>query len=239
MTRGAARLAMAALLGGLLLSAASSSATGDRYRTADLDLTASAHAGEPGLLVADEAFDVLGSNRRLVKADTSATTSTGCTGCAADAVTLHVLYLSRSHAAHLENAAVTWVQQCGQCRSTALSVQVVVVGRGEVTANNRALAVNATCSDCATSAAAYQLVVMEPREERLSHSGLGELRDWVDAQAAALRDAPPALSRKPEAGRLRTLKRSAARELDSLGVLVNADLGSVTVSADVDVMRPL
>jgi hypothetical protein len=161
-----------------------------------------------------------------VRADTSALTSATCDGCSGHSTTLQVVYARWPREVEVDNAAVAW-SSCSRCRGTALSVQVVVMeGTRTVTANNRALATNAACKDCDTAALAYQLVVVTPHGDRLSHEATQELRDWVAAQERLLSGGSAATPRAQA--------RQSTSGADTLERLVNDDLGSRTDSLDVD-----
>lgn len=213
----------------LLATTTTSSSVADlRHQPRDVDLTAAAHPGPGGTRVVDKAVDVGTAFRRDVHADTSATASATCDGCVGKAKALQVFYVRRPRQTTLDNQAVAW-SQCEACRATAVSVQVVVVdGTRRVTANNRALAFNAACTDCRTSALAYQLVVVEDGAGRLSPEAVRRLRGWVDRRTADLRGGAPAA---------RAL-RAESPAVQRLEDLVNTELGSTTLVADVDARTP-
>jgi hypothetical protein len=204
---------------GATVMASVASPHGDGPR--NLDLTASAHPTEAAPRVTDQAFDVARVSGRSVSADTSALASATCDGCRAGAAAFHVIYADDADAVEVDNAAVAW-SRCTRCGGWALSVQVVVVDRARrVTANNRAFATNAACAHCDTDAAAFQLVVVAPEQERLSRTTTRGLRAWVAQQARLLRAPGPARAQAP---------RAAAT---GLAGLVNGDLGSTTESLNV------
>jgi hypothetical protein len=186
----------------------------------DRDLTATAHPGPADPDVTDVAVHVgTAWQWRVVKADTSATASATCDGCHGSAAALQVLYLRHAPATHVDNAAVAW-SQCTSCGAQTLSVQLVVLRRGTpLTANNRALATNAACVDCTSTAAAYQLVVVDDQLSRLSPQARADLRAWVDERSAS-------------DGHLRTARARLPRTTRALETLVNGDLGSTTLYAD-------
>lgn len=226
----ASRILGAGAICALLVAATStsSSVVHRHHQPRDVDLAAAAHPGPGRTRVVDEAFDVGAAFRRDVHADTSAITSATCDGCTGEATALQVFYVRRARDTTLDNQAVAW-SRCEACRATAVSLQVVVVRRvREVTANNRALAFNAACTDCRTSALAYQLVVVEGGGDRLSPDAVQHLRAWVDQRAADLRRGAPAA---------RSL-RSTSPAVQRLKDLVNAELGSTTLVADVDARTP-
>ena len=104
------------------------------------------------------------------------------------ATSLGIVYANGIGVTQLDNlAGSTTVGRAG-CRSAALSVQVVVVRRpGSIIANNRAVAVDAECVECHSSALAYQFVAVVPKGGTLDRQAVAELRAWVDDQAAQLR----------------------------------------------------
>jgi hypothetical protein len=147
------------------------------------DLVASAQPSDAQQAVTDEAYDVSRSGHRFVDANTVATSAATCDGCRGTARAVQVLDARRSHHVHADNVATAWAS-CEGCGGDVVSVQLVLVGsRPDLTVNNRALAVNAGCTGCDTSAAAYQ-VVMSAR----GWVDLDNLRDevlaWVRATPA-------------------------------------------------------
>lgn len=189
----AAPLALAAVL--LVAAAGGSSPAHPDPAPTTFDLLASAHptAAEPAM--SDAQFDAVRARGREVKADSAALTSTTCAGCVGESTALHVIHVPRAHRARLDNVATAWAQECQECTSTALSVQVVVLrGHPTVVPNNRALSLTAACAGCRTSALAFQVVLVADRAAPLSDAAVAELQVWFDEQAAALRasvGAPP------------------------------------------------
>ena len=209
-----------------------------RYRDDGVDLTASALTAPDSSTAVDDAYLVSWSGDRRERVDTTASANASCDDCSADSTALQIVYLNRPTEVVLNNVGVAW-SQCAGCRTTAVSVQVVVLRSAQqIHANNRALALNATCEGCVTAAAAYQLVVVGGRERRLSTGQRQELRRWVAEQAAALRGegagtAPTAFrtgsSVSPPAS-------TATDALDALAAMVSADLGGAeTLQRDADV----
>jgi hypothetical protein len=220
-----ARLAVAAFAGLLVLSASAPQASGRSVpRPVRIDLSAAAHPHPVSLPVRDAAYRVDAVDGAPIHATTTATASGVCDGCSGQASAVQVLYLHRSPAMTLDNLAVAWDQQCTWCRATAVSLQVVVLSRpGILVPGNRALALDAACRRCAARSAAYQVVVSGTAGARLSTMALGRLRQWAADQVAALSlPLSPALRRSPATQHHGV--RGVAR-------LVNADLGSTTVSA--------
>lgn len=168
------------------LSSVAPAASDADSRHDSLDLTSIAISTSAQPQVRDDAFDNVRLHGRSADAETSSAANAECDGCTATATTLGVVYVDQGRAAKLDNVATAW-DSCTDCRTASVSVQVVVVRRAQqVTANNRALAVNAACNGCQASAAAYQLVMLEPRGKRLSGRDIQALRDWVTAQADAM-----------------------------------------------------
>jgi hypothetical protein len=195
------------------------------------DLAASALTGPNTAEAVDEAWLIARSGSRLAKADTSASASAGCDDCTADSTALHIVYLDRPVQATLDNVSIAW-SECTGCRATAVSVQVVVLRSPQtVIANNRALALNAACKACVTGAAAFQLVVIGDRRDRLSRAAQAELREWVASVAAELRNAPQ-VSQTTAADPI----TSTTSALDQLEAMVDDALGGArTVNRDADI----
>lgn len=151
-----------------------------------LQLVASANpdAGHP--TDSDQQLAAQYSRRRgTVKVSTNANAN-ACDGCRAAADAVHVSYLGRADTAVLANVATAW-SACRDCRSEALSVQVVIVDRpSKVRAANKALALNQGCVGCTTGAAAYQVVVVSPRRQRLSAAERAQLNRWALRQLQQL-----------------------------------------------------
>lgn len=201
------------------------------FATGSLDLTSSAHPSSVRPAVNEWAFDVDSVWWQPLRADTSAVSSAVCDGCTGVSRTLQVIYGIHPQGTSVDNAAVAW-SSCVDCGAIALSVQVVVLrGAREITANNRALATNAACAECKTGALAYQLVVAGPDADRLSRTGMADLRAWVDEQARLLREGAPA-------ARLASGRTVADSPLTTLEQLVNTDLGTTTRRVDVELSRP-
>ncbi|HTE73967.1 MAG TPA: hypothetical protein VK640_12310 [Actinomycetes bacterium] len=193
------------------------------------DLTAAAVAAPDSPDVVDEATSTLHAARGHGDVDTAASANAGCDGCSATATALHIVYLDRSTEATVDNVTVAW-SECRNCSATAVSVQVVILRSPQtVRVNNRALAVNAACAGCRTAAAAYQLVMVGERRDRLAAADIEELRRWIADQVVALRAvAPTGGSAAPAA--------STLAPLGQLEVLVGERLGgATTLRRDADV----
>ena len=202
-----------------------------------------------------------------VKADTVATSSTTCDGCAGESTALHVVYLPRAGRPPRQRRRPPGPRSAG-CTSTALSVQVVVL-RGPPVAvpNNRALALNAACTSCRTSALAFQVVLVADGATALSDEALAELRHGSTSRRSACapqwlrprpsprqcprprrpprRHHPPPRRptgppQRPPARRPRTarrIRRDAVSALGELEQLLVSDLGAQTLSADIEMSR--
>ncbi len=158
-----------------------------RHDRVDMDLTASALTAPESPTVIDNAYDAVRSAHRPVKADAVAAAAATCDGCTADASALHIVHVYAPRRAGVNNVATAW-SQCADCRATALSVQVVVVHRQRrVQVNNRALSVNASCDQCLSAAAAFQLVLGGNPKDRMGRRDRMKLKRWVAQQAASLR----------------------------------------------------
>ncbi|MDN5795042.1 MAG: hypothetical protein L0H79_04745 [Intrasporangium sp.] len=229
--RGRALRRLAVVVATVVITGAFASASSDAHsRNDSLDLTSIAISSSAQPQVRDDAFDTERLRGRTVDAETSSAANAECDGCTATATTLGVVYVDRGRATKLDNVATAW-NSCKDCRTASVSVQVVVVRRAQkVTANNRALALNAACEGCQASAAAYQIVMLEPKGKRLSGRDVAALRDWVDAQAAAMSAAPAPRSM------LRSAPGAPGAPLDQLEDRVGFALGGAKTldrSADV------
>ena len=185
------------------------------------ELTAAALAAPDSPDVVDDALSRFHASRGLGDVDTAASAHAGCDGCSATATALHIAYLDRPTVATVDNVTVAW-SQCQDCSATAVSVQVVILRSPQtVRANNRALAVNAACAGCRTAAAAYQLVVVGGRHDRLTATDVEQLRRWIADRVAALQAVPATVGSAAPAA-------SAAAPLDQLEALVGGAIGGAT-----------
>jgi hypothetical protein len=193
------------------------------------DLTATALAAPESQNVVDDALSTSHGSHGNGDVNTSASANSGCDECSATATALHIAYVNRPAGATLDNVTVAW-SQCESCFSTAVSVQVVILRAPQtVRANNRALAVNATCIGCRTAAAAYQLVVVGERHQRLTPADVEQLRQWIADRAAALRAVSPANGSIAKAA-------SSVAPVGQLEALVSEGLGgATTIVRDADV----
>ena len=88
--------------------------------------------------------------------------------------------------------AQTW---CNDCHTTAIAVQIVLMGNVTTpTASwNHSVAANSQCARCATAAAAFQFVVISNGPVSLSPAGAGQLAGLrAELQAIASSGADPA-----------------------------------------------
>jgi hypothetical protein len=193
------------------------------------DLTATALAAPESQNVVDDALSTSHGSHGNGDVNTSASANSGCDECSATATALHIVYLNRPAEATLDNVTVAW-SQCEGCFATAVSVQVVILRAPQtVRANNRALAVNATCIGCRTAAAAYQLVMVGERHQRLTTADVEQLRQWIADRAAALSAVPPT-------GGSIAQTTSTVAPVGQLEALVSEGLGgATTILRDVDV----
>jgi hypothetical protein len=158
---------------GLALTATSSAHEESRHGSGRLDVVSSAQPTEQEPTVSDEAYVAKWADRYDANLDAVATGSATCDGCRAEARTVQVVDARHSRHVHADNVATAW-SQCSDCGGSVVSVQVVLVRghRLDLTANNRALALNTGCDACDTTSSAYQVVL--------------SARGWVDL--SALRD---------------------------------------------------
>ena len=217
---------VAGVLAAVLATGALASSTSDadsRHDSLDLSSIAISSSAQPR--VQDVSFDTERLHGRTVDANTSSAANAECDGCSATATTLGIVYVDKGRAARLDNVATAW-NSCTDCSTASVSVQVVIVRRAQqVTANNRALALNAVCQGCRASAAAYQLVMLDPKGKRLSGRDVQALREWVAAQAEAMVAGPArqSLLRAAPNG-----SGAAPHQLDQLEQRVGSTLGGAT-----------
>jgi hypothetical protein len=222
------RTAAVALLVSSLAVVQSSSAQGPRT---ELDVTAVAITSPGDRTRSDHAFEVGRLRGRDVATQASATATSDCDDCVATSSAVTVSYVKVDRTARADNVAQAW-SSCAGCESHAVSVQVVVLRRAaSVRADNRALAANAGCSECSTSAVAYQLVVVSPEARAFDDRALEELRRWAAAEARAGK------SGGPDAGLRAARPPSADASLARLEQQVRRSLGQMTtVRRDADVV---
>ena len=199
---------VAAALSAFVPASVAGAASSDAQHS-NLDVTAVAVATSAHPEVTDESFDSGQLGGRWASSDVSAGANTNCDAGLA-ATSLGIVYANGIGVTQLDNlAGSTTVGRAG-CRSAALSVQVVVVRRpGSIIANNRAVAVDAECVECHSSALAYQFVAVVPKGGTLDRQAVAELRAWVDDQAAQLRAGAGQRSLKPRRHPPPTSRRSS------------------------------
>lgn len=211
-----------AVLTGVLLAATiavggSASAEGG-WGPRNIEAASAAIPAQAGDTVGDVSQHVDRLGRRTIRASAVATSSAVCDGCTATAVTMQVIYARSIRSMRIDNVAAAW-SACTGCRASALSLQVVITRKaGDITAGNRALAVNATCLDCRTASAAVQIVVVSPSNRELSQSDLSEiesLRGQLEAQLAAQLVSPPTHAQLAPRAAQRQILASTAGQIEA------------------------
>jgi hypothetical protein len=226
-THGRRLAAEAILVTACLMFGATGATQASSRHLDDLDLASSADPAPPHISDVDLAVSFDRAHGRKVKADAAATASTTCDNCTGKATTVQVIYLGNTRHASTHNVATAW-SSCRDCRATAVSVQLVVMRPGtSLTARNRALAVNAACESCATTSAAYQLIVVTKSARMLSPDGKARLQELASQLASQLQ--PAGLSTARAA---RTAKQADVPSVDSL---VRAELQPTSVRRHLDV----
>ena len=159
----------------------------------------------------------LHSAARVITVDSAATASSACDGCTGDAVTLQIVYLRHARDMTVENLASA-MSSCVGCASSALSVQVVIGQTPQVlTANNRSMAVNSSCTGCTTTAAAYQFVLVSNSQRDLSRQGralVAQIRDEMEQLLSARQ--VPQVSQPDSTERLRAALESSGNRLQAV-----------------------
>jgi hypothetical protein len=220
--RGVAAHAIVATL--LLAGAAQATSRGPADGRRYVDVVASAQPSDQRRDDSDTVVDEVVVREADVKADAVSTSATSCHGCRGESAVLQVVYVTEPASARFDNVASAWTQDCWDCRATALSVQLIVIGPGtRARPTNRALSAGDACATCVTATAAFQVVAQV--------AALAEVTAWFEAQAAALRAAvvaPPAPRRA---------QRAADRSLGQLRRLVVHAFDGRTRSARVAVTR--
>jgi hypothetical protein len=131
------------------------------------------------------------------KAIATALASATCPDCRANATTVATVQASGRGTVSADNVAAAW-SACEQCGATAVSVQLVLAPRASgVTAANRAMAVNADCSACTTSAAAVQFVIVGPSASGGPPADVISLLNGLGATVTHARKLPPRHDRLP------------------------------------------
>jgi hypothetical protein len=171
------------VVGGTAAASADSTDYGATLQAASAAVPA--HSGDSATATSNQ---VKRRNGRAVAGSAVATSSSTCDGCSAAAITMQVIYARTARSVTVDNVAAAW-SSCQSCTGMALSLQVVIAAHaGIVTANNRSLALNVACMQCATAAAAVQIVIVSPSSRQLSGATLqsiAALRDQLTAELAA------------------------------------------------------
>jgi hypothetical protein len=217
------------LAASLLLGVAGSGLTSlSPYRKGrDFDLVASAHPAAPRTSATDTTAVFVRARAKQVKADASATASATCNSCSGRATALQVIYLDKARSATTDNTASAW-SKCRNCGATSISVQVVVMRPGtNLTARNRALAVNTACKRCSTTAIAVQYVTVTKDRRVLSPHA----RDQLTALASQL-GAEPRRTALVEGSRAAAASQAHVPGVDEL---IRAELRPLSVQRHLDV----
>jgi putative peptide zinc metalloprotease protein len=134
------------------------------------------------------------------------------------------------------NAAVAFAS-CANCRTVAISIQVVLVtgNPSTVTPENVALAINQNCSACETLATAYQFVISTHGPVRFTRAGRQEIREILkELRALRESDAPiPEVQAKVDA-LMDRLVRVLREELVNVGNKPEDDEGEDTEDSQQD-----
>ncbi len=146
-----------------------------------LDAVAAAEPSPRELRAVDHAYQAGWSWRRRVRVHAVATATATCEGCQGTAWTVQVGDVRRARTVRAANVATAW-SSCRECGGDVVSVQVLLVRPAvRLNVDNRALALNAGCDRCRTSARAFQVVATGRR-------GWVDLVALRDGLASAVRD---------------------------------------------------
>ncbi|TCM37255.1 hypothetical protein [Kribbella sp. VKM Ac-2568] len=215
------RLQATVLIASLVVSAAGGSSM-LRYRNGqDFDLVASANPATPGSSDADRTTMYERARGKRTQADAVASASATCDSCRGTATTVQVIYFGKPRKGTADNTATAW-SSCSNCGAISVSVQVVVVRPGtNLTARNRALAVNASCAGCTTASVAVQFVVVTKKHQAFSSKGRAQLEALANQLEAELQGA----------SRTKAARTSAAKEIGLPGIeaLVRNELKPTTM----------
>jgi hypothetical protein len=197
-----------------------------RYRKGqDFDLVASANPVTPRSSDADRTAMYERARGKRTQADAVASASATCDSCTGTATAVQVIYFGNARKGTADNTATAW-SSCRDCGATSVSVQVVVVRPGtDLTARNRALAVNAACAGCSTGAVAIQLVVVTKKHQAFSRDGRAQLEALASQLESELRGA----------SRTKAARTAAAKErigLPGIEALVRQELKPTTMRPD-------
>jgi hypothetical protein len=197
----------------------------------DFDVVASAYPDAPGASEQDRAAMFEHARGKRVRADAVATSSASCDSCHGTATAVQVISINKARQATADNTATAW-SSCDTCGATSVSVQIVLARSSTtLTLRNRALAVNASCTSCDTSAVAIQLVVVGAKHQTLSP----EARAQLQSLARQLGTQLPTPAHTKAA---RTASAAAAKEapgLSQIKTLVQNELQPTAVRPNVDV----
>jgi hypothetical protein len=177
------------LIASLVVGAAGGSSV-LRYRNGqDFDLVASANPATPHSSDADRTAMYERARGKRTQADAVASASATCDSCRGTATAVQVIYFGNARKGTADNMA-TASSSCRNCGAISVSVQVVVVRPGtNLTARNRALAVNVSCAGCSTGAVAVQFVVVTKKHQSFSRNGRAQLEALASQLEAELRGA--------------------------------------------------
>lgn len=157
---------------------------------ADVGTATVAAASREGSTAVDAVDDLVRVTARQARVRGTAVATATCDGCVARAGTVQVVVADLADEVGAGNAASSSAT-CADCEAHAVSVQVVLARNPAVVrADNAALAVTADCSGCRVSAAAYQLVLIDPAQRGLSRHTRENLRRVVDGLLAATGSTP-------------------------------------------------
>lgn len=197
-----------------------------------LDTASSAIPSTADPAVTDIAQSTARSRAAGAKAVSSSVATSNCDSCSGQSTVFQIVYFDGAGTAKADNTAAAW-SSCSDCMSSAVSVQLVVARRAQpLTVNNRAVALNANCTRCTTTAAAIQFVIA------------GGTRHDLSAQATTM----IAQIQKQLADRLTSPARSGAQRLQApeaksqvddaagrLAAIILSDIGATITARSIDV----
>jgi hypothetical protein len=209
----------------------SSVAHAQTRHSSTLDTASSAIPSAANPSVTDVAQSTARSRAAGAKAISSSTATSDCDGCAGQATAFQVVYFDGAGAV-ADNTAAAW-SSCTDCASSAVSVQLVVAQRAQsITVNNRAVALNANCTQCQTTSAAIEFVITGGSHRDLS----AQAKDMIAQIQAQLADrlAPPARSDRPKL-QGPTAKALVDDAASRLAAIILSDTGSTMTRRLIDV----
>jgi hypothetical protein len=206
-----------------LVTGATGTASMVTYRRGqDFDLVASANPATPRSTDTDRTAMFERARGKRAQADAVAAASSTCDSCRGTATAVQVIYVGKAKKGTADNLATAWAS-CKDCGAVSVSVQVVVVRPGtDLTARNRAQAVNSACVGCTSAAIAIQLVVVTSKHQAFSRQGRQQLEALASELEAQLRG-----TNRTEAARTATTKNKPG--LTSIESLVGKELKPMTV----------